>query len=203
MSTKVKRAKRIRICGVEHARRGTSRWNKTHLRWRIQGGLPGVMTDAMSQAFVEAFASWQAVCGLTFEQVGSGRADILIATGRIDGPSGTLAWSELPPSNPVQQMYDVSESWTVLPRGGLVDLVAVAAHEIGHAIGLGHDNSGGQALLDAFYNPRIRTPRPRDISRSQELYGPPKNPEPEPPAGVGKVIVIADPGIQIEVRKAS
>lgn len=195
----------IRICGVEHLR-GSSRdrkWNKLKLKWKLQRGLPGVMADALHQAFLESFANWQAVCGLQFEPTTSGRADILIDTGRIDGASGTLAWSELPPSNPVHQKYDTSESWTTKGgRGQLIDLVAVATHEIGHGIGLFHDERvprGQKALMAPFYDPSIRTPQPRDVERVQKLYGPPVAIPDQPSSPTEGIVLVVKPGVSVEV----
>lgn len=186
-----------RICGIEDTLDARdTRWQKTTLAWGIEAGLPGVLLDTFRAVARQAFASWSAVAGLTFiEAASTDMADIVIGTGSIDGALGTLAWSELPPSQPCHQRYDTGETWSVdgTPTGKEIELLAVMAHEIGHALGLQHDAQGSAALMAPYYSPKVLGPQARDVSRIQVLYGPPKAvpvPPVTPPTGPASVITI-------------
>ena len=175
----------IHICGVTEAMLANlAAWRKRRLRWQVAGNLPNLTRDVVRSVFQQAFDSWQSVCGLSFEE--GTPADILVTTGRIDGTFKVLAWSELPDGSDrsLTQKYDTSESWIVseAPPQNRIDLVAVAAHEIGHALGLDHARPGTRDLMEPTYAPGRRVPQPGDISRIVSLYGPPV--APPPPDGV-------------------
>ena len=166
-----------------------AKWHRKRLLWCPTAPLPGLTDEQWIAALSEAWTAWQAVCGLTFAQTETASAaSVLHGVGRIDGSGKTLAWSELPngADTRLQQKYDNGERWAYgSVAGNQIDIVAVACHEIGHALGLGHDNAGGAALMDPYYSPRIRTPQPRDVARIQALYGKPvQTSAPVPPAGL-------------------
>jgi hypothetical protein len=177
------------FCGVrEHIRtaNGLCKWANPKIVWHITGSLkPRISDSDMKDAFYEAFGYWAAVCGVEPSYTGNAKtANVLIATGRIDGNSGTLAWSELPCGNASQldQMYDTGETFVIKenPSRNEIDLVRVAAHEIGHVIGLPHLSDEG-ALLAPMYNPNVRRPQKSDIAEGVKRYGPSKSPHPEEP----------------------
>ncbi|HYE78132.1 MAG TPA: matrixin family metalloprotease [bacterium] len=151
-------------------------WGKNHLRWCLLASLPNLAMEAFASVVGQALASWEAVSGLTFERVADSRsADIVLDVGKIDGPRGVLAHSELPPSKPCRQKYDRDEAW-----GAGIDPVAVVCHELGHALGLYHGKPSGE-LMSPHYDPAIKAPTPGDVARIQALYGPPRA-VPAPPA---------------------
>jgi hypothetical protein len=162
--------------------------------------------EALS-AFSEAFHSWSDVCGLEFFHATPTTCDILITFGRIDGSMGVLAWSELPPGDDrmLTQKYDTGDGFVVAvtPSRGKIDLVAVAAHEIGHALGLDHTGRGTGDLLEPVYLAGKRTPQAGDIRRIQMLYGPPHTktttpaPAPDPVPGGQKPVRIVIKGADL------
>lgn len=171
------------VCGVsenllEEAARRQAQWvNKRRLKWFVGGRLTGLTLEVLTAAYREAFANWQAVCGLVFEQTDvSAAADFVVLTRKIDGKNGILAEHQLPPGNDMQLKgwFDLGETWdgTLPLAAGAIDLVAVATHEFGHGIGISHTNVAG-SLLEPFYSPRIRTPQAWDISQAVARYGPP------------------------------
>lgn len=167
-----------------------TRWDpaivKRGIGWTVTHDLPNFTRAAFLDLARKAFSRISEVCGLTFFE-SQGSANIIITTGPVDGPSGVLAWSGLPPANPIEQKYDASEGWNTS-----VSLLAVLKHELGHAVGLNHDPQRG-ALLSAYYDPAILDYTSRDIARLQALYGPPippTDPSPvPPPTGSGSVII--------------
>lgn len=195
----------IHICGVPESALAVAaaqvcKWPFHQLTWSVADPLPGLSDDAWQEAFRLALSYWSAVCWLDFEYTPNARtAHILATAGRIDGPSGTLAWSELPCGNPRQltQKYDTGEQrWVVSesPRGGELDIVRVVCHEVGHALGMQHIGAGN--LLAPTYSASIRRPQPGDVAEMVRRYGrrpaavptpvpvPPPNPVPIPqPSG--------------------
>lgn len=171
-------------------------WGKREILWGVQGGLPGVGGQDFVAAAHDAFASWEALIPrrLRPAQVGE-PVDILLTTGRIDGPQGVLAWSELPDGSdrPLVQKYDTSEKYVnaAQPPRGKIDLLAVCCHEIGHALGLAHADAGSADLMAPAYQPGRRTPQPGDALRIQRLYGA-AAPPPEP----GRTITIIIAGAE-------
>jgi hypothetical protein len=139
-------------------------------------------------AIEQAFALWAAETPLRFTQVAmTAGPEIIIqfATGDhgdgnpFDGPSGVLAHAFFPPTppNPPTAIqgdthFDDAETWTVTvpPPAGTFDLVTVAAHEFGHALGLGHSNVAG-AIMEPFYGGPHRFLAADDVAGIQSLYG--------------------------------
>lgn len=164
------------------AARGINRWGKRRLGIEIRGSLGRLTDEVFREGVMAGFGYIADVCDLTFDLV-QDNGDIVVTTGQIDGPSGTLAWSELPPrdnhQHPLTQKYDISERWNVT-----VPLDAVVAHEGCHACGLGHTQVPNQLMNPTLS--RFKTPQPAwDIPELVKRYGEPKqNPAPQPtPSG--------------------
>ncbi len=63
---------------------------------------------------------------------------------------------------------------------GQVDLETVMLHEIGHALGLGHNNLDVNSVMQPVYGGVRRTLSADDTTNIIELYSPPAAPVPEP-----------------------
>lgn len=181
-----------RFCGLPDyipMGEGLSRWGKKILNYAFTGTLPGIELEAMKRAFQIAFDRWTAVADIraSYIKTANEAADILIQTGRIDGASSTLAWSELPgnaTNRQLKQRYDSEEPWVVADRvpAYRIDLIRVACHEIGHALGIAHLSPGN--LMAPTYSSVINSPQPGDQTEMIRRYGAP-TPVTPPPADPG------------------
>lgn len=171
-------------CGVKEGQLaagvGLARWRKAMppyhepITWTILSWDDAIPANTLTTIFQQAFRAWNLVANIKFEQQ-SGPSDIEISFGHIDGAGRTLAWSELPVTGggPLQQMYDLSEIFVAsTPRVSEIFFLAVATHEIGHAIGIEHI-AGVKALMNPIYSAAIDKPIVPDIDQAVKRYGRP------------------------------
>ncbi len=166
-----------------------------------ESSLSGTMTalaDFMPTGFKaeieKAFDAWSAVADLTFVEVADlGEAfnastqlsgDLRLGGHDFDGPGGALAHGFYPPNNGASAAgdihFDIDEIWKIGFGGIGFDIFQVAAHEIGHAIGLDH-SPHTDALMYGFYSEGFHGLQADDIDGAQFLYGAPHTvPTPEP-----------------------
>jgi hypothetical protein len=142
--------------------------------------LPGFQACFITE-IRNAFAAWQAVSDIRFVQVtDSGSAfnapgavgDIRIGAHTFDGPSGVLAHAYYPPPNGSSAAgdmhFDRQENWTCNTSG--IDIGVVALHEIGHSLGLGHENDT-LAVMNSYYNPGLAGLQSDDVNGAAAIYG--------------------------------
>ena len=130
-----------------------------------------------------AFNSWSKVTKVCFSCVDNWElADVMVGFSKKKslkfGEKGIiLAWAQLPSTSDFNgrlwNMYDEKEDWILNKDEQGTLFRAVAAHEAGHLLGLGHSEFES-ALMYPYYSKNIDSPQEKDdIPRIQALYGKP------------------------------
>lgn len=168
---------------------GINRWGKKLIKIEVVGTLGNLPDSEFRDGVITGARTWSGVCGIKFDLVQSG-GDMVVDTGRIDGSGKTLAYFQLPSSDGflgrLGGKFDDDENWPNI-------LVAVAAHELGHGLGLGHTNVPNQLMnpiLSRFSSPQEAWDIPQAIAR----YGHPKADTPEPPESPPPQIPVPESG---------
>lgn len=161
--------------------RTISQWGKTNISYVFVNDTNKIDGNTEQDLVRAAFKLWSDETPLTFNEVAdSAQADIVIgwAEGEhgdgdsFDGSGDVLAHASYPnPYNDRQVFlhFDDSERW-VNSETQNVDLLTVAAHEIGHNLGLDHSNDPNALMYPSYSEPR-RFLGNDDIAGVQSLYG--------------------------------
>ena len=158
----------------------------------VNTALSAFMPAGFKAEIEAAFGAWSSVADITFMEVADlgeafdtsgGSGDIRIGGHAFDGSGGTLAHGYFPPVNGVTAAgdihFDIAETWKIGFGGGGFDIFQVAAHEIGHAIGL-HHTGVASSLMNPFYSEAFTGLQADDIAGAQFIYGPAVTAVPEP-----------------------
>ncbi len=164
------------------------RWPTSALTYALQESGLDLPAATVRQAIHQAFSTWAGWTGLSFREVPMAAGPHIIirfVTGdhgdgnAFDGVNGVLAHAFFPPvppntPTPIQgdTHFDEAETWTVTvpPAAGQFDLVTVAIHEFGHALGLNHSPVAG-SVMEAFYAGPRRVLHGDDIAGITSIYG--------------------------------
>lgn len=176
------------MAGLIHCRRRQQQTLAIVYRWPVGTELTwyyhaetapaSVQPSDVVSAMQFATAAWSSVCNVRFRCVDRPElARIHVYFAPIDGRWYTLAQAQLPTgqadaSNTLE--LDPAEAWTSEMLDGVI------LHELGHSIGLEHDEPGSDAVMAPVYTGR-RQLTSRDASRAVALYGPPVPVAPPPP----------------------
>ena len=166
-------------------------WPRMDLTYGFAEFTGDLIEQDVRNTILNAFDLWSEVTPLTFSEIPiSSNPDIVIrfvsgAHGdgaAFDGPGGVLAHAFYPPPNggaiAGDTHFDDDEVWTMnvpVPPGEF-DLLTVAAHEFGHALGLVHSTDRNSIMFPVYLG-QHRYLDADDIPRIQALYGP-RQPQP-------------------------
>nr|XP_020486858.1 stromelysin-1-like [Labrus bergylta] len=191
---------------------GNPKWRKPLITYRITQYTPDLNQRDVDAAIAKALKVYSDVIPLDFKQVYSGTADMMMKfKGRdhedfapFDGQGGVLAHAFSPGEGlGGDAHFDEDETWTLTSSG--TNLFLVAAHELGHALGLGHskvktalmfptyqyvttedyelsedDRQGVQALYGARETSAQPTTKPDPNPKPTKMPSPKRQPNPEP-----------------------
>ena len=168
-------------CPDFHLGANPKKWGLSDLNYCVVNRDTDLDPETWDRLLKEAFDSWSEVTNLKFTKVGNkSSANIIVDIGSgqssyFDGPLGTLAWAYLPPSQnyngQLLMKFDTDEIWVKNREEKGTLLRNVAAHEIGHILGLSH-SSVSSALMAPYYDPNVDRPQQNDdVIRIQQLYG--------------------------------
>ncbi|EDO48756.1 predicted protein, partial [Nematostella vectensis] len=159
-------------------------WDKRHLTYHITYGRD-LDKDSQRRIFARALQYWSDVSGLSFSPTNNGgSADIKISFGArshggphdgnrcayaFDGPGKVLAHAFFPSNG--RAHFDEDETYTDGTPSG-TNLMWVATHEFGHALGLEHSDVRN-AVMYPYYTGYVANFRLQDddIRGIQVLYG--------------------------------
>ncbi|HLO28019.1 MAG TPA: matrixin family metalloprotease [Anaerolineales bacterium] len=170
--------------------RAISAWDKADINYAFANGTDQLPGDTERNLIKGAFDLWAAQTPLTFTEVSdSSQADIVVGwyTGDhgdgdpFDGPGDVLAHASSPNPYDKSQVFlhfDDDEHW-VDSNTQDVDLLTVAAHEIGHTLGLAHSGDPNALMFPSYSGPH-RSLSSDDIAGIQSIYGLASAPAPAP-----------------------
>jgi matrix metalloproteinase-14 (membrane-inserted) len=167
-----------------------NKWGLKNLTYFIKSRDGDLLATEWDQGIRTAFDNWSEVVPLIFTKVDkSSEANIILDTSSskaddFDGPSGVLAWCQLPPTpnykGQILCKFDLSETWVLNnPNQGIL-LVNVACHELGHGLGLVHSNQNSALMAPYYSTSKAKPQKVDDIPRIQALYGTVNTPTPTP-----------------------
>ena len=157
------------------------------------GALGGLSNGQISASIEEALQLWSAIAPLRFTQVSdagpmptsaetnysaAGTPQLRFGQHTMDGPFNVLAHAYYPGTGTGldgDTHFDPAESWSTDPSAG-IDLIEVATHETGHALGLAHQSASINAIMNPIYGARFDGPGSGflladDMSGIQADYG--------------------------------
>ncbi|XP_033970653.1 matrix metalloproteinase-20 [Trematomus bernacchii] len=148
-------------CGVpdveEYSHLQGTRWNKNILTYRIGRYTRDLHRNTVDSLVESAFSVWARASSLTFVRSHTRNADIMVEFVTyehgdfypFDGPRGTLAHAFGPgPGVGGDTHFDDAEYWTAGETG--INLLVVAAHEFGHALGLKHSRNPESLMYPTY-----------------------------------------------------
>uniref|UniRef100_A0A8C8Z5V6 Peptidase metallopeptidase domain-containing protein n=1 Tax=Prolemur simus TaxID=1328070 RepID=A0A8C8Z5V6_PROSS len=165
---------------------GSYRWRRPNLTYRIKSYTSDLSREDVDHAIGKAFELWSNATDLTFTKVFEGEADIMLSFVWGDHGDNSPFYGRgsyhlahaFPPGQHLggDVHFNDDETWTKDFRN--YNLYHVAAHELGHSLGLNHDNHIGSLMHSSYFYYGDVLLSQRNIDAIQAIIGPSKNPIP-------------------------
>lgn len=153
-------------------------WNTTNISYGFLNSTPQLSLSDVRNAIRRAFDLWKsAFSPFQFREISLDDGPMIairFVTGEhgddfpFNGADNDLAHAFLP-NDGGDIHFDDAESWGVNGSPTKKDLFTVAAHEIGHALGLGHSTLEASWMFKKYLGPR-HTLHQEDVSNIRNLY---------------------------------
>uniref|UniRef100_A0A4W5R9S9 Matrix metallopeptidase 20a (enamelysin) n=1 Tax=Hucho hucho TaxID=62062 RepID=A0A4W5R9S9_9TELE len=155
------------------------KWKNHTITYRIDQYTPDLTQEEVDTSFRLALKVWSDAAPLKFIKVNHDKADIILSFAKkthgdffpFDGPKGVLAHAFEPGEDMGGDVhFDEDEIWTM---GHRYNLFTVAAHELGHSLGLSHSKDPSSLMYPNYnyYNGAQYTLPRDDALGIQALYG--------------------------------
>lgn len=136
--------------------------------------LANFMPSGFESEVRRAFQAWEDVADIRFVEVDDASdVNIRLGAADIDGQGGALGSALTSFDGGVIQesriTVDLSEPWRIDVTSGGTSVFSVVAHEIGHALGIGHDTTHLALMFPLNFNSQSLLAN--DISVARAIYG--------------------------------
>ncbi|KAI3850999.1 hypothetical protein MKX03_014424 [Papaver bracteatum] len=182
-STFIGSQRREKMKQNEAAARTPAKWSSAHLTYRFSSAYNSsdkVDNQTLRAVVLQAFAKWEAVSNFKFteETDGDVATDMVIGFHKgdhgdessFDGQMGVVAYAFAP--NDGRFYYDADDKWSTSPGSDTMDLESVAAHEIGHMLGLEHIFKPNAVMYPVFSpGTTKRQVQKDDVKALRAIYG--------------------------------
>ncbi|XP_078140175.1 matrix metalloproteinase-20-like [Centroberyx gerrardi] len=159
------------------------KWKNHTITYKIAQYTPDMKREDVESSFRLALKIWSDAAPLRFIQVHHGKADIVFSFARrthgdffpFDGPRGVLAHAFEPGEGMGGDVhFDEDETWTMGKQRPGYSLFTVAAHELGHSLGLTHSKDPSAIMYPNYKYSSTQYTLPKDDTLGiQTLYGKP------------------------------
>uniref|UniRef100_A0AC35GP40 Peptidase metallopeptidase domain-containing protein n=1 Tax=Panagrolaimus sp. PS1159 TaxID=55785 RepID=A0AC35GP40_9BILA len=170
----------IFVFGIIFSATNAYRWKKNPVTFSVQNYTSTLSSNQIRDGVTQAFNIWSKVIPLDFKECCGNSADILLSFKPLDGT--LVGWTNYKWNGDgafyhADTYFNNRNSWGLKdPRK--TDIIAVAVHEIGHALGLTGHSGDSNSVMNSWIkwtdgNGNYRYPQlsSSDISNIQNLYG--------------------------------
>ncbi|XP_015836133.1 stromelysin-1-like [Tribolium castaneum] len=147
------------------------KWTKSHITYKIKNSTTNVPESVVRRTFEKFITEWTDKIDLKITEAKSDKADIQVHFTVQDGPYNNLGYAYFP-NHGGDIFFDQDEEWIDFwdMDGNRINFNWVLGHELGHALGLPHDDESPNSIMSTYYTSVLR-PSKADLKNIKCLYG--------------------------------